>query len=321
MQTYSLKFVLVGDSGVGKSQLLRRFAKKDFSLDSKSTLNMEFSTRDIAFERCTIKAQIWDTVGQERFESLTKAYYRDAVGALLIYDVTNKDSFENAKNRWYSQLREYGHERMNIVLVGNKVDDESTDNQRQRQVSIAEATEFAKDNKMDFVETSALSNFNVESVFRRVILSVAPVIPDINSHLGLTGLPEGWIHLSQPQAKQIIADDMKMKKNTSQDINDKFSDDSLIDNDNKQKSYDSTADYFMNYWTGKMTNELPTQAAETNLLYITERRSDSIVSSSFYARGSMSLGGGGNDYDGLRIAGEEDVDVELKRGKCYCNIL
>jgi small GTP-binding protein len=80
MQTYSLKFVLVGDSSVGKSQLLRRFTNKSFSHDSLSTMNMEFSTRDIAFERCCIKAQIWDTAGQERFESMTKAYYRDAMG-------------------------------------------------------------------------------------------------------------------------------------------------------------------------------------------------------------------------------------------------
>jgi small GTP-binding protein len=77
---------------------------------------MEFATREIAFERCIIKAQIWDTAGQERFESMTKVYYRDAMGALLVYDATNRASFENLKTTWLKQLRDYGHEGVGMVL-------------------------------------------------------------------------------------------------------------------------------------------------------------------------------------------------------------
>lgn len=121
MNTYSLKFVLVGDSGVGKSQLSRRFSNKEFCSDSSATVGMEFSTRDIPFERSIIKAQIWDTAGQERFESMTKVYYRDALGALLIYDATNRASFENLKSIWLKQLKEFGHENINLVLGKDKI--------------------------------------------------------------------------------------------------------------------------------------------------------------------------------------------------------
>ena len=116
MNTYSLKFVLVGDAGVGKSQLSRRFSNKDFRADSSATVGMEFSTREIPFERCIIKAQIWDTAGQERFESMTKVYYRDALGALLVYDATNRASFENLKTVWLKQLKEFSHEGIGMVL-------------------------------------------------------------------------------------------------------------------------------------------------------------------------------------------------------------
>ena len=116
MNTYSLKFVLVGDAGVGKSQLSRRFSNKEFRVDSAATVGMEFSTREIPFERCIIKAQIWDTAGQERFESMTKVYYRDAMGALLVYDATNRASFENLKTVWLKQLKDFGHDGIGLVL-------------------------------------------------------------------------------------------------------------------------------------------------------------------------------------------------------------
>lgn len=77
---------------------------------------MEFSSREIPFEKCVIKGQIWDTAGQERMEKMTRAYFRDSVGAMLVYDVTNPDSFENLKKLWITQLMEYGHEKMSIVL-------------------------------------------------------------------------------------------------------------------------------------------------------------------------------------------------------------
>lgn len=118
---YPLKFILLGDSSTGKTQLSRRFTNKDFRVDSTATVGLEFATREIPFERCVIKAQIWDTAGQERFESMTKVYYRDALGALLVYDATNRTSFENLKNVWLKQLKDYGHESIGMVLGKSKL--------------------------------------------------------------------------------------------------------------------------------------------------------------------------------------------------------
>ena len=89
------KCVIIGDTGVGKSNLLSRFTKDEFTKDSKSTIGVEFATRQIEHDGKTIEAQVWDTAGQERYRAVTAAYYRNAAGALIVYDVTNRDSFEN----------------------------------------------------------------------------------------------------------------------------------------------------------------------------------------------------------------------------------
>ena len=101
---YLFKVVLIGDSGVGKSNLLSRFTRNEFSLESKSTIGVEFATRSISVEGKTIKAQIWDTAGQERFRAVTSAYYRGAVGALIVYDITRGHTFDNVA-RWLEELR------------------------------------------------------------------------------------------------------------------------------------------------------------------------------------------------------------------------
>merc|ERR1712070_639541 len=96
---YLFKVVLIGDSAVGKSQLLSRFTRNEFMLQSKSTIGVEFATRSIQVDGKTIKAQIWDTAGQERYRAITSAYYRGAVGALLVYDVTKQPTYDNTE-RW-----------------------------------------------------------------------------------------------------------------------------------------------------------------------------------------------------------------------------
>jgi len=103
---YLFKVVLIGDSGVGKSNLLSRFTRNEFSLDSKSTIGVEFATKSIVAEGKTIKAQIWDTAGQERYRAITSAYYRGAVGALLVYDISKHATFENVE-RWLKELRDH----------------------------------------------------------------------------------------------------------------------------------------------------------------------------------------------------------------------
>ena len=102
---YLFKVVVIGDSGVGKSNLLSRFTRNEFNLESKSTIGVEFATRSVSIEGKTIKAQIWDTAGQERYRAITSAYYRGAVGALVVYDITKDISFQNV-DKWLQELKE-----------------------------------------------------------------------------------------------------------------------------------------------------------------------------------------------------------------------
>lgn len=113
--------VLIGDSGVGKSNLLSRFTRNEFNIDSKSTIGVEFATRSIQVDSKTIKAQIWDTAGQERYRAITSAYYRGAVGALLVYDISKHNTYENV-TRWLKELRDHADSNIVIMLVGNKSD-------------------------------------------------------------------------------------------------------------------------------------------------------------------------------------------------------
>ena len=115
------KVVLIGDSSVGKSNLLSRFSRNEFNLESESTIGVEFATRTIQVDGKTIKAQIWDTAGQEKYRAITSAYYRGAVGALLVYDITYYNTFKNAE-KWLRELRDHTHPSIVITLVGNKSD-------------------------------------------------------------------------------------------------------------------------------------------------------------------------------------------------------
>ena len=307
MQNYALKFVLVGDSGVGKTQLLRRFGKKEFRHDSPSTINMEFSTRDIHFERCVIKAQIWDTAGQERFESMTKAYYRDAMGAFLIYDVTDRDSFEHLKGTWIKQLRDFAHEKIQMILVGNKAD--STLSPSSRAVSTEEGIALAKDLDVDFTETSAFDG-DVEPLFRRCILCIAPIIPDVSIHLDLTGLPLGWINATTAMISQSTSTggEGKAIKGKRDKGYMSVKDEDTIDDEEKEDS-----EKYCNYWTGAITDTKPTEKAPSGMIY--EAPMKSLASSaSFCARSVSSEGGSSNDTSGLRLQNIKIVDVEVGDG-------
>ncbi|KAK6141107.1 hypothetical protein DH2020_025162 [Rehmannia glutinosa] len=169
---YLFKVVLIGDSGVGKSNLLSRFTRNEFSLESKSTIGVEFATRSIRVEEKVVKAQIWDTAGQERirYRAITSAYYRGAVGALLVYDVTRHVTFENVE-RWLKELRDHTDSNIVIMLVGNKAD-----LRHLRAVSTEDATAFAEREKTFFMETSALESMNVENAFTEVLTQIHRVV-------------------------------------------------------------------------------------------------------------------------------------------------
>jgi len=163
---YLYKVVLIGDSGVGKSNLLSRFTRNEFNLETKSTIGVEFATRSIQTEGKTVKAQIWDTAGQERYRAITSAYYRGAVGALLVYDISKHATFKNVE-RWLQELRENADRNIVIMLVGNK-----SDLRHLREVPTDEAKEFSERNKLSFIETSALDSSNVESVFQNILTEI-----------------------------------------------------------------------------------------------------------------------------------------------------
>jgi len=163
---YLFKVVLIGDSGVGKSNLLSRFTRNEFNIESKSTIGVEFATRSIQVDNKTIKAQIWDTAGQERYRAITSAYYRGAVGALLVYDLAKHVTYENVE-RWLKELREHADSNIVIMLVGNK-----SDLRHLRAVPTEEARQFSEKNNLSFIETSALDSTNVELSFQNILTEI-----------------------------------------------------------------------------------------------------------------------------------------------------
>ncbi|KAL1356899.1 hypothetical protein HN51_008891 [Arachis hypogaea] len=203
---YLFKAVLVGDSGVGKSNLLSRFAKDEFLLDSKPTIGVEFAYRNIRVKDKLIKAQIWDTAGQERFRAITSSYYRGALGAILVYDITRKSTFGNVK-KWLHELREFGGEDMVVVLVGNK-----SDLVQSREVEKEEAKGLAETERLCFMETSAMQNLNVEQAFLQMITK----IHDITSQKMLEAKKENGTTLRISGRKEIhITDEVTATKQAS----------------------------------------------------------------------------------------------------------
>ncbi|KAJ7536193.1 hypothetical protein O6H91_12G059400 [Diphasiastrum complanatum] len=189
---YLFKVVLIGDSGVGKSNLLSRFTRNEFCLESKSTIGVEFATRSIEEgailkqecqslheSKCflkqqvdgkTIKAQIWDTAGQERYRAITSAYYRGAVGALLVYDLTKHSTYDNIQ-RWLKELRDHADSNIVIMLVGNK-----SDLKHLRGVTTEEGQAFSEKEGLSFLETSALDSTNVERAFQSTLTEIYRIV-------------------------------------------------------------------------------------------------------------------------------------------------
>ncbi|CAL8398150.1 unnamed protein product [Gadus morhua 'NCC'] len=163
---FVFKVVLIGESGVGKSNMLSRFTKNEFNHDSRTTIGVEFSTRTVQLDTNTIKAQIWDTAGLERYRAITSAYYRGAVGALLVYDISKHLTYESAE-RWLKELYDHADPHIVVMLVGNKSDLDSV-----RTVPTEEAQDFADKRELMFMETSALDSTNVEAAFSEVLKAI-----------------------------------------------------------------------------------------------------------------------------------------------------
>ena len=160
------KIVLIGDSFVGKSNIMSKYLMNEFHEDSKATVGVEFGAKKFDIEGKSVKAQIWDTAGQERYKSITTTYYKGAKGALVVYDITRKETFDSV-DRWISELLNSGDKNMTMLLIGNKCD---LDNQRQ--VTKEQGEEKAKAFKVAFLETSASSGENLDVAFEMIMKEV-----------------------------------------------------------------------------------------------------------------------------------------------------
>jgi len=156
---YLFKLLLIGDSGVGKSCLLLRFADDTYTESYISTIGVDFKIRTVELDGKTIKLQIWDTAGQERFRTITSSYYRGAHGIIIVYDITDVESFNNVR-QWLFEIDRFASENVNKLLVGNK-----SDLVNKRVVTKETATEFSEGLSIPFLETSAKNSTNVEEAF------------------------------------------------------------------------------------------------------------------------------------------------------------
>ena len=156
---YLLKYIIIGDAAVGKSNLLLRFAQNDFKAEYQLTIGVEFGAKNIDINNKKLRLQIWDTAGQENYRSITRAYYKNSACALLVYDISNRESFEHISN-WIEDCLAQSPKSVFMVLVGNK-----SDLTEERKVTYQEGEEMAKNNKIMFFETSAKTGENVDKIF------------------------------------------------------------------------------------------------------------------------------------------------------------
>jgi Ras-related protein Rab-8A len=190
-----IKLLMIGDSGVGKTCLLLRYANDSFSPTFITTIGIDFKIKNIEIDQKRVKLQIWDTAGQERFRTITTSYFRGAQGIVLVYDVTDRRSFESIRN-WINQIQQHADVHVNKILVGNKCDmlDEKV-------VSTEEGKKLAEEFNMMFWETSAKNDVNVEQSFHSIAKSVKDrIIADGGA--GPTGGKSVTLNSSKPATKK-----------------------------------------------------------------------------------------------------------------------
>jgi len=197
---YLFKVIIIGDSGVGKSCILLRFADNTFNNSYVNTIGVDFKIRTVNVDSKTIKLQMWDTAGQDRFRTLTCNYYRGAHGILIVYDITDRETFDDVK-KWMDEVNEFTNpanptNKPYVILIGNKCDKNNN-----REVSYEEGSEYATKNNMLFLETSAKETTNIERAFTLLAKSIKD-----NYYLDLDGdrdterAPPSVIRLSINQA-------------------------------------------------------------------------------------------------------------------------
>ena len=176
------KLVLLGNAGVGKSCIVLRFVRDEYSEGQETTIGAAFLTKTLFLEDCTVKVELWDTAGQERYRSLAPMYYRGASAAIVVFDVTNRESYEGAQN-WVKELQRRGDANVVIALAGNKADIKG------RTVEADEAREYAKEHGLIYMDTSAKSNLNVKEIFAAIARKLPHAAPDRDADV-ITSLDE-----------------------------------------------------------------------------------------------------------------------------------
>ena len=206
-EEYSMifKMILIGDSGVGKTNILNRYINDTFSETTKSTVGVELGTKVEEYNNTKIKVQIWDTAGQERYKSITKTYYKGAKGAFIVYDITNKDTFKNV-DKWIQDLREFGEDDAAILIVGNK-----SDLEEKREVTTEEVKKKAEIHKMAYCETSALKSKNIDYAFQTLIKLVAEKMEKNKNEENKYGNQSNVISTGVSLETKIIAEDNRPK--------------------------------------------------------------------------------------------------------------
>ncbi|XP_078101299.1 ras-related protein Rab-8B [Sander vitreus] len=194
---YLFKLLLIGDSGVGKTCLLFRFSEDAFNTTFISTIGIDFKIRTIELDGKKIKLQIWDTAGQERFRTITTAYYRGAMGIMLVYDITNEKSFDNIKN-WIRNIEEHASSDVERMILGNKCDMND-----KRQVSKERGEKLAIDYGIKFLETSAKSSLNVEEGFYTLARDIMTQFDrKMNDSSPLVGGGGGQVKITESRSKK-----------------------------------------------------------------------------------------------------------------------
>eukprot|EP00758_Cryptobia_borreli_P005796 Tbor_TRINITY_DN4987_c8_g8::TRINITY_DN4987_c8_g8_i1::g.9825::m.9825 len=160
------KIVLLGESAVGKSSIALRFVRREFQPNQEATIGAAFLARTIQVSKGSVKFEIWDTAGQERYRALAPMYYRGASAALVVYDITSEDSFRKAMS-WVRELRQNGDPKILITLVGNKIDLEPL-----RAVNAGDGERLAKEENLDFFETSAKEGINIDSMMQQLATKI-----------------------------------------------------------------------------------------------------------------------------------------------------
>ena len=165
-EDYKIKIIIVGDSGVGKTNLITRFASDKFDKNSEATIGVEFIYKTIKINNEIFKIEIWDTAGQERYKSITSAYYKGARGAIVVYDITSEDSFKNI-DVWIEEVKSKATSNLQIMLIGNK-----SDLFKDRKISKEQGIDKARSLNLFLFEASALDKTNVNEAFKRLLSEI-----------------------------------------------------------------------------------------------------------------------------------------------------